>query len=244
MVVSKPTSSHADHADPGHGEEQDGGDGGTVRAYPLGGGDGEADVLSELARALAPLRDQLGRGVVLVAVPGPDTDDAALRALRERAAELVGAWVQQAKLVEAMAPPVALPSEAAVLQARRNAEARAALLEEFGGLTSAQVADRGGSRAANRSATANRWRTEGRIFAVPYRGAILFPGFQFDAEGRPRPVVGEVVRRLGGAVSPWELALWFTTASDRLGGARPVDRLGADPDAVVAAAGALFEPAY
>ena len=196
-----------------------------------------------MARALAPLREQLGPGVVVLFVPGPDLDDAASRALANSAAELVGAWGRQAKLIKAMAPPVALPGEAAVLQAQRNAEARAAILEEFGGLTSAQVADLGGSRAANRSATAHRWRSEGRIFAVSYRGATVFPGFQFGAEGRPRPVVAEVVRRLGGAVGPWELALWFTTASDRLGGARPVDRLDADPDAVVAAAEALFDPA-
>jgi hypothetical protein len=64
-----------------------------------------------------------------------------------------------AALIEAMTPEQRdLPTPAAVLQARRNAEARNALLAEFGALRSSEIAELAGSRAANRAALANRWR--------------------------------------------------------------------------------------
>jgi hypothetical protein len=142
------------------------------------------------------------------------------------------------RMIETMLPPlpVLLPSPVAVLQARRNAEARAALLREFGALTSTQVADLAGSRAANRAALANRWKQEGRIFSVNHRETILYPAFQFDPEGRPRPVIAEVIRTLGSKSMDWELALWFTTNIGWLDGRRPVDLLDSDAAAVAGAA--------
>lgn len=156
--------------------------------------------------------------------------------------QLGAVWAERS-LIDVMTPRLTPPAEVVVLQARRNAEARAELLNEFGALTSAQVAELGRSRAANRSAMAGRWRKEGRIFAVSHDGATLFPAFQFDVVGRPRPVLAEVIRHLGG-VGTWELALWFTTRSERLGGARPVDLLDADPAAVAEAAEAVLEPSF
>ncbi len=138
------------------------------------------------------------------------------------------------KIIDSLQPPIAAPSVAA--QARRNAEAREALLLEHGALTSSEMAELAGSEAKNRAALANRWKQEGRIFSVTRHGATLFPGFQFDEEGRPKPVVTEVVRRLGGSSSDWELALWFTKATGWLGGRRPVDLLDSAPEAVVEAA--------
>lgn len=142
------------------------------------------------------------------------------------------------RLIEAMLPPLhaLLPDTVAVLQARRNAEARTSLLQEFGALTSAQVADLAGSRASNRAALANRWKQEGRIFSVSYEGATLYPAFQFDAERRPRPVISEVIRALGSESTDWETALWFTTNVGWLDGKRPVDLLESDPAAVAEAA--------
>lgn len=122
-------------------------------------------------------------------------------------------------------------------QARRNVEARGALLEEFGALTSEEVADISGSRAANRRSTAYRWRQEKKIFAVCERGRKLHPSFEFDlAGGRPRTVVASALAVLPPGMRGWALALWWTTPLDVLDGARPVDRLADDHDAVLAAA--------
>jgi hypothetical protein len=174
--------------------------------------------------------------------PWPEADVMAfVRSLLR--AEIVSRW-SAASLIEAMLPREEVPSPTAVLQARRNAEARNQLLREFGGLTSGEVAEHAGSRAKNRAALANRWKQEGRIFSVPHQGAEIFPGLQFDEHGQPREKVREVVAALS-AWSPWELALWFIAANGWLDGRRPVDLLGTDSEAVVraarhAAAGIIF----
>ena len=112
------------------------------------------------------------------------------------------------------------------------------MLDEFGAVTSAEVADLAGSTADNRSATANRWRQERRIFGVRHQDVLYYPGFQFGGDGRPLPVVHDVLDVLSGhGLTDWEVALWFTTTTTgSLGDRRPVDLLNDDPDAVVEAA--------
>jgi hypothetical protein len=142
------------------------------------------------------------------------------------------------ELVDVLAPRE-VPSPAWVEQARRNAEERSRFLEEFGALTSEDVAELAGSRSANRRSLAQRWRGEGRIFAVEVHGRLVYPGFQFDQEtGRPKPSIARVLAGLPGSLRDggWQLALWWDNAVDSLGWRRPVDILDEDPDAVVAAA--------
>jgi hypothetical protein len=147
-------------------------------------------------------------------------------------------------LAKAMTPDIAVPSPPVVLQARRNAEARTRLLTEFGALTAAQVAELAGSEARNTSALAGRWRREGRILAVDHHGTTYYPGFQLDAEGKPRAVVADVLKWLTRPdMTSWQQALWFTTANGWLDGRRPVDLLDDEPQSVIAAATeALREP--
>lgn len=138
------------------------------------------------------------------------------------------------KLIQLLTP-AGVEREAVLLQARKNAEARARLQKEFGLLTSADVADISGSRARNRAAIANRWKKEGRICSVMVGHSPLFPGFQFDERGRPRPVVARLLTILRG-LGEWEIVLWFTTSTGWLGGRRPVDLLDSEPERVVEAA--------
>lgn len=140
-----------------------------------------------------------------------------------------------AEMIEAMLPDLTLPSPAAVLQARRNSAARLALANEHGFLTSGDIADLNDSSAQNRAALANRWKREGRVFAVEQRGSDLFPAFQLDERGRPREVMARVLAALGGARG-WETALWFTAANAYLDGERPVDLLDEAPERLIAAA--------
>lgn len=124
-------------------------------------------------------------------------------------------------------------------QARRNAELRAGLAEEFGLLSAADVAQLARSRAANERALASRWRSQGQIFAVLAEQTLRFPGFQFDEEGRPLAVVRTVIERLEPALGAWELALWFVGPNSWLGGERPVDVLSDSADEVAHAASML-----
>ena len=141
------------------------------------------------------------------------------------------------RLVDALLPPLqSVPGRGAVLQIRRNAADRYASAEDFGLLTAPEVAQRAASRATNQSATAHRWRSRREVFAVSWQGTTVYPGFQFDDDGRPFPVIAQVLAVVGDDGSGWPLALWFTGADGWLDGHRPVDLLHEDPDAVVEAA--------
>ena len=121
-------------------------------------------------------------------------------------------------------------------QVQLGAAARAALADEFGLLSSADVDEAAGSDPQNRSGMAHRWRVHAQVFTVEVGEEPLFPGFQFDPDGRPRPIIAEVIDVLGDRLEGWELALWFTGSNDWLGGLRPVDVLDSAAEQVVDAA--------
>jgi hypothetical protein len=186
---------------------------------------------------------------VVLLVPGSYADATRTKALEDIDVALVYRGGRRAAeeiedLATAMTPDVQIPTPPVVLQARRNAEARAGLLKEFGALTATQVAELAGSEAKNTSALAGRWRREGRLIAVEHLGVTYYPGFQFDPNGRPKATVAEVLKHLKHpSMTPWQQALWFTTANGWLDGHRPVDALDEEGKAVIAAAReALREP--
>ncbi len=145
-------------------------------------------------------------------------------------------------LTEQMMPRLDLPSEAAVILARRNAERRTVLLQEFGALSGDQIGEEH-SRAQNRHALAARWRKAGRIFGVPYRGQTLYPAFQFGEDGQPLGLVRRVLTALPREhMTDWEVALWWTAGNGWLHGRRPVDLIDGAPDEVLRAAERLGEP--
>jgi len=205
----------------------------------------DAEELSRLEAALTPIADtspaaarlasaihrasENGHVLVLGATEGwgpADADD-----LRNRILELV----------ERMVPDLEIPSDAAAVLSRRNAKRRAELLQEFGALTAEQVAEER-SRAANRHALAARWRKEGKLFGVSYRGQTIYPAFQFDQDGRVRPLIAEVLKALPrDQMTDWEVALWWTSANGWLAGRRPVDLLDTGHPSVIEAARKLAE---
>jgi hypothetical protein len=120
-----------------------------------------------------------------------------------------------------------------------NAEMRAAFLEAYPALDSATLHARAGHTGRNAAQTAASWKRAGRIFAVTHKGRDLFPAFQFDADGRPLPLVRDLLAALPGDLTPWQRAFWLASPSDELDGDLPVDRLRAgDPRVVEAARGA------
>jgi hypothetical protein len=115
-----------------------------------------------------------------------------------------------------------------------NAEARIRFIERVACLSSAEIAERVGHGAKNKSQTASRWKAEGRVFSVPWRGRELYPAFQF-LDGRPRLEIAETLAALPTDLSPWQLAFWFVSSNPRLDGAAPRDRLS-ESKALVSAA--------
>jgi hypothetical protein len=96
------------------------------------------------------------------------------------------------------------------------------------------VRDQAGSNASNKSATAHRWKREGKIFAVKSADGDRFPAFQLK-DGRPLPVISDVLKLLREQMTDWQIAFWFTSANPSLQMRRPADCLD-ERDAVVSAA--------
>ena len=181
-----------------------------------------------------------GEGRQALAVTGPERTLAVVELVVQR---LAREGARDAQLLEVLAPDLAsaVISEERLQQLRLQAEVREAFRRSIELLTSAMVGELGGSAARNASALASRWKSEGRIFAVPNGRADLFPAFQFDAHGQPRPAVAEVIRHLARS-SEWGRALWWNAPSGWLGGRRPRELLDDDPAAVVEAARRAAEP--
>lgn len=148
------------------------------------------------------------------------------------------------RLVQYLTPDD-IPQPVELLQARRSAQMRREMLASFGYYSAEELADRHGSKAANRYATATRWSREGKVFGVPLGARTVFPAFQFNRDGQPYPVVRDVLAALPREdMSPWAVGLWWYTSNPDLPGrARPAE-LVATPDEprLVEAARELTEP--
>lgn len=148
---------------------------------------------------------------------------------------------QLERVIDALLPHE-VPPLVSVWHAQRTAEARLSFVREHGAWTAAEIAERAGSQATNRSALASSWRSAGRVLAVDWNGSAVFPAFQFDADAQPRPAIAAVLTHLREAgLSEWQQALWFNAGTGWLRDRRPVDLLDADPAAVVAAAAAFHD---
>lgn len=116
-----------------------------------------------------------------------------------------------------------------------NTAIRQRFMHEVETLSSAEVAARAGHEAKNRHQTAARWKAQARVFAVPYQGHDRFPTFQFDADGKPLPLIKKLLEVLPTSRTPWQTAFWFVSSNSWLGGPAPQEMLD-DEAAVLEAA--------
>ncbi|BBE72157.1 hypothetical protein [Oharaeibacter diazotrophicus] len=182
-----------------------------VVALTLGHGSAaEAEALAETVSRLAPI---VGTVVAL-------RQDEALRAI-----------------VEGLVPNVPPPPHR-LIEARMTAEARRAVLASGDWMTAAEIAAVAGFSPGNPSAQPNRWKRDGRIFALRHNGVDYFPAYGLDpATGhRPVPALARVIEILRAVRDDWGLAYWFASVNGFLGGRRPQDLLIDAPERVIAAA--------
>jgi hypothetical protein len=97
---------------------------------------------------------------------------------------------------------------------------RKRFMEENPCLTSEQVAEEATSQATDRAASASRWAKERKVFSVRFEGAQWFPRFQFQ-DGRPIPVVADVMQIFPEQASAWEQAYFFVTPNMTISGRKP-----------------------
>lgn len=187
---------------------------------------------------------EVGKAALLVSSDDEkvlETIEAFIALLLERLAAARHAEME--RLIETAMPRLSGTPHPAILdQARRNADFRGDFLKSYNALAAAQVHDLAGSKADNTAALAARWRSSGKIFGVEHQGRILYPAFQFNDTGRPKPVVAAVLKALGRR-SPWQVASWFTAPNGWLpDDQRPIDVMDTDPDVVANAAREATRP--
>jgi hypothetical protein len=141
------------------------------------------------------------------------------------------------KIVNALLPEVTIP-EAALAQARMMVDAKTTILNSGDLVPAGEIAKLAGYSANNPSAQPNRWKREGAIFAIHYKGTDYFPLYALDPDENYRPykALAEVLRIFSETKDSWGLAFWFSGLNSFLDDERPQDLLATHPERVIAAA--------
>lgn len=127
-----------------------------------------------------------------------------------------------------------------VRKARMAAKAMQDIFSGIEWLTAEQVGakgvtdgctDSGLKAGANR---VNRWKAEGKIFAIQRSGKDWYPRYQFNDDYTPIPAMRDVVARFGND-HPIEIAAWMESPNNYLGGKRPREVVSHDRTALQSA---------
>jgi hypothetical protein len=190
------------------------------------------------------LRCNEAQRALAIAFGGPDDEQLEMledlvRQVAEFFPQLVRQRQNQAleKIVNALLPEVAIP-DVALAQARMMVDAKTTILKSGDLVTASDIAKLAGYSANNPSAQPNRWKREGAIFAIHYKGTDYFPMYALDPDENYRPykALAEVLRTFGETKDSWGLAFWFAGLNSFLDDERPQDLLGTHPEQVIAAA--------
>jgi hypothetical protein len=139
-------------------------------------------------------------------------------------------------LIEALTPDVPLTSNR-LIEAKMFAQAMKGVLESDDFVRAADIAEVGHFSKTNPSSQPNRWKKTGLIFAVPYKGADLYPLYALDlTEGaKPLPVMERVLSILR-EKDDWQKAFWFSSVNTYLKNRMPKELLKSEPQEVLRAA--------
>jgi hypothetical protein len=124
-------------------------------------------------------------------------------------------------------------------QARMRANAVRAVLSGAEWLTAETIGKLGEFSKSNLAAPANRWKKEGKTFAILHQGQDRFPRYALDETYRPLPSMEPILAILG-PVSSWSIAAWFESTNGWLKNRRPRDMIATDPRGVLRAAERFF----
>lgn len=131
----------------------------------------------------------------------------------------------------------ALDSTWAIVQEQRFAALHSALLRHGGCLPADALCALLRAHWNQPLSRVARWIVHREVVALPWRGQVWLPLFQFERPSLdPVPAASEAVRMLRDVYDDWELTEWFVRPNDLLAGDRPATRLSCDPCAVLEAA--------
>jgi hypothetical protein len=139
-------------------------------------------------------------------------------------------------LVEALTPDVEL-SRNKVVEAEMLADARSIVLESKDYVKATAIAGSASYSSKNPSSQPNRWKRNGQIFAIHYKGVDLYPAYALDhSEGvRPLPIMSEILKHLADK-DDWQKAFWFEGLNSYLKNRKPKQLLRTHPAEVLRAA--------
>lgn len=119
------------------------------------------------------------------------------------------------------------------INATRPEELMAIVLSSATWLTAQQFAKLYDGNIKNPRSTLNKWKTEGRIFALTFEKKDLFPSYVMSSDGNPLPIVRAILKQFSGKKMPLAIALWFCSSNSWLNGAKPKDILIVHPELVL-----------
>ncbi len=184
-------------------------------------------------------------GQALVFISHAHRDDEWTKALFQtlkRASELIEVLIDKKQesswdaLLEALTPDLPLTSNR-LIEAKMMAQAMKEILEGGDFARAADIAEVGHFSKTNPSSQPNRWKKAGLIFAVPYKGADLYPLYALElTEGaKPLPIMESVLKVLRDK-DDWQKAFWFSSVNTYLKNKSPKELLKSKPQEVLRAA--------
>lgn len=194
------------------------------------------------AKVLPPLAEQ--QETVLVFISQDSNAGAnrrrfsVLRQVAERIDSLIAERGEQKwnALVEALTPDVEL-SQNRVIEAEMLAEARRVILESGDFVKATAIAGAANYSSKNPSSQPNRWKRNGQVFAIHYKGVDLYPSYALDhSDGiRPLPHMADILAELADK-DDWQKAFWFESPNSYLKNRKPKALLKSHPEDVLRAA--------
>ncbi len=160
----------------------------------------------------------------------------------KQASELIDALIDEKRehrweaLIEALTPELPLSSNK-IIEARMFAQAMKGILESDDFVRTADIAEVGHFSKTNPSSQPNRWKKSGLIFAVPYKGADLYPLYALELKegAKPLPIMEKLLKVLA-EKNDWQKAFWFGSMNSYLKNKMPKDLLKSKPQEVLRAA--------
>jgi hypothetical protein len=201
--------------------------------------DGQTEMVS-----MKTLEDRLSRPEAAGAVTFL-VDDPATQAIMIRMSEVLGRMVpeklreRQEQRIETLLSAMMDfdPLDAAETRLDlRNAEKRQEFLRSFPVIEAQTIHKLAGHAGTNASQTAASWRAARKILGLPFGGKIVYPRFQFDADGQPFALMRDVLKALPDEMTPWQIAFWIVSPNAQLDLAAPIDAIRKGDGMAIAAA--------
>lgn len=215
----------------------------TISSTTLQGTGGESGLLDPAAIEIEPtLKGRTASHRTLV-IRGADDQVVRLKLdVLKKVASVIDLVIEERNdrkwraLVEALTPDLEFSSNK-IVEAGMVAKARTAILNNKDFATASQIAQAANFSKKNPSSQPNRWKRNGQIFAIEYKGADLYPLYALDLENsfKPLPIIADILK-LFPDKDGWQVAFWFGSLNSYLDDKMPKDLLLSDPQSVLRAA--------